>query len=228
LPARDGGCVRALGERYAISLYPYLKGSSFKWGEPFDAATAIELALMLARLHGVNEPVRSRLQQQHAHLPGRPGLELALVDLDRPWEFGPYSERARQSVQRDARAIGGFLREFDELCERTRIDRRVVATHGEPHPGNVMRHDGRLLLIDWDTLAADAPERDLWWLEDRPDALKVWKRETGWSVDPAGMDLYRLRWKLDDIASFVQMFRSPHERDADTDLWIAFGDRLTG
>jgi hypothetical protein len=42
------------------------------------------------------------------------------------------------------------------------------------------------------------------------------------------MDLYRLRWKLDDIASFVQMFRSPHERDADTDLWIAFGDRLTG
>ena len=69
---------------------------------------------------------------------------------------------------------------------------------------------------------------NLWWLEDQPDALEIWERETGWQVDPAGISLYRLRWKLDDIASFVQLFRSPHERDADTDLWIAFGDRLTG
>lgn len=228
LPARDGRSVRPLGERYAISVYPYLKGTTFKWGEPFDAATANELAVMLARLHRVDEPVRSRLQQHHAHLPGRPGLELALAELDQPWEFGPYSERARQSLARDATAIGELLGEFDELCEKTRIDMRVVVTHGEPHPGNVMRHDDRLLLIDWDTLAADAPERDLWWLEDQPDALEIWERETGWQVDPAGISLYRLRWKLDDIASFVQLFRSPHERDADTDLWIAFGDRLTG
>jgi spectinomycin phosphotransferase len=228
LPARDGRPVRALSERYVISLYPYLEGSTFKWGESFDGATANQLAVMLGRLHRVGEPVRSRLRQQHAFLPGRAGLELALTELDQPWEFGPYSERARKSLERDATAIRGLLGEFDDLCEKTRIAMRVVATHGEPHPGNVMRRNGQLLLIDWDTLAADAPERDLWWLEDQPGALELWEHETGWDVDPAGMSLYRLRWKLDDIASFVQMFRSPHQRDADTDLWIAFGDRLTG
>jgi hypothetical protein len=35
------------------------------------------------------------------------------------------------------------------------------------------------------------------------------------------MTLYRLRWYLDDIASAVQLFGSPHELTADTQRWYA-------
>ena len=37
-----------------------------------------------------------------------------------------------------------------------------MITHGEPHPGNILRSRGRLLLIDWDTAGVALPERDLW------------------------------------------------------------------
>jgi spectinomycin phosphotransferase len=38
----------------------------------------------------------------------------------------------------------------------------VVVTHGEPHPGNILRAAGGLYLIDWDTVGLALPERDLW------------------------------------------------------------------
>ena len=35
------------------------------------------------------------------------------------------------------------------------------------------------------------------------------------------MTLYALRWYLDDIASAVQLFASPHQLTADTQHWSA-------
>ena len=48
---------------------------------------------------------------------------------------------------------------FDRLAKFTRPAlAKLVITHGEPHPANIMTADGRLALIDWDTLALAAPE----------------------------------------------------------------------
>jgi spectinomycin phosphotransferase len=41
------------------------------------------------------------------------------------------------------------------------------------------------------------------------------------------MDLYRLRWSLDDIALFVGDFRGPHGQDEDTELaWAGLTEEL--
>jgi len=41
------------------------------------------------------------------------------------------------------------------------------------------------------------------------------------------MDLYRLRWSLDDIALFVRDFRDPHEQDEDTELaWEGLAEEM--
>jgi spectinomycin phosphotransferase len=41
------------------------------------------------------------------------------------------------------------------------------------------------------------------------------------------MDLYRLRWSLDDIALFVRDFRASHEQNEDTALmWDAITEEI--
>jgi spectinomycin phosphotransferase len=81
---------------------------------------------------------------------------------------------------------------------------------------------GTLMLIDWDTVALAAPERDLWMVApEGDDLLGRYEAATGHNIDPATMTLYALRWYLDDIASAVQLFASPHQLTADTQHWSA-------
>jgi thiamine kinase-like enzyme len=52
---------------------------------------------------------------------------------------------------------------FDDLLDRVReVGGPYVITHGEPHPGNLLRTRAGLRLIDWDMTALARPERDLW------------------------------------------------------------------
>jgi spectinomycin phosphotransferase len=100
-----------------------------------------------------------------------------------------------------------------------------VLTHGEPHPGNLLRAGERRLLIDWDTVGMAVPERDLWLVARDEEDLARYTKATGRAVDHELLGLYRLRWALNDVAEFVEWFRSPHGRTADAEQsW----DALTG
>jgi spectinomycin phosphotransferase len=44
---------------------------------------------------------------------------------------------------------------------------------------------------------------------------------TGRAVSQAAVDLYRLRWPLDDLCLIVAELRAPHERNADTETSFA-------
>ncbi|WP_367048628.1 phosphotransferase [Streptomyces sp. Je 1-332] len=160
---------------------------------------------------------------------GRPVLEAALGELSTRWHGGPYAEPAREAIAaRGPRIVGDVLAHYDQLCERVR-GAEPVLTHGEPHPGNVPRGDGgRLLLIDWDTVAPAPPERDLWMIAGGSGAeFETYTAVTGRRPDPAALDLYRLRWDLDDLTIYLRTFRSPHERGPDTDLaWSGFTGSL--
>jgi spectinomycin phosphotransferase len=93
-----------------------------------------------------------------------------------------------------------------------------VVTHGEPHPGNLIRSDGGILLVDWDTMGLAPPERDLWMLDDgSPGALKPYTEVTGRPVDSTAISLFRLAWILSDIAVSVALLRSDHASDDDTE-----------
>ena len=101
-----------------------------------------------------------------------------------------------------------------------------MITHGEPHPGNVIRLPGRhpargeagqagarLALIDWDTVGLAPPERDLWMVAtESGDEVRRYAELTGRPVDPAVLEFYRLRWALDDLSCFVRDLRAPHRR----------------
>jgi spectinomycin phosphotransferase len=206
-------------------VFPFIEARSGQFGEypdvwsDHDSAERALLVDLLIRLHQATPSAASFAQPASLQLSQRADLESALGELDEEWVGGPFSEPARALLAGHAADIHRLVETFDHLAERVMAaSTEPVITHGEPHPGNVMRANGRLLLVDWDTAGLAPPERDLWMVDTGTgDHLMRYAGESGRPIDSAAIRLYRLRWQLDDIASFVRRLRSAHRHSADTE-----------
>ena len=227
-PGQAGQAVAPLGDRHAVAVFPFLDGAPSEWGQPLSAPDRDDLTAMLASLHQTapaalhrTDPAAVRLPRVEPGLSWRGDLETALTGLGQPWTAGPYAEPARALLAGAAPQIRRHLDRLDR--ETTRLAAAdVVITHGEPHPGNVMRTADGLTLIDWDTVGLAPPERDLWMVAtETGDELRRYTELTGRPVDPAALDFYRLRWALDDLSCFIRDLRAPHQPTPGTeDAWI--------
>lgn len=188
------------------------------------------MLVLLARLHSrsvtADLPSTDRLE-----IPARAALSGALADLDRPWASGPRAEPARAALAGVVPQLDAALAEYDRLRDEvTRRGTPPVITHGEPHPGNVLRTaDDDLLLIDWDTVALGPAERDLWMLgELTPADLAVYREAGGEArVDPEALLLFRRRWGLTEICTYTERFRRPHVDSEDTrTAWAGFSAEI--
>jgi len=228
VPTAGGQALAPLGDGNAVTVFPYLDAAPGDFGDEMPGRDRLALIAILARLHGATAVARPTALARNASPASRPALEAALGQLSGPWSGGPYSEPARRLLARHAARLGRALARLDELARAAAGSGPAVITHGEPHPGNIMRSGGRLLLVDWDTVGLALPERDLW-LAAGGDASAAgrYAELTGRRVSGAAMDLYRLRWSLDGIALSVGDFRGPHERDEDTELaWTALTEEM--
>ena len=206
--------VRRMGDRHAVSVFPFVEGRAGHFGEEPGPRGRGEVVHMLGQLHG-SVPSSCDLRVD-VPMPGRAAFEAALDAVGEPWHGGPFSEPARAWLADHASGLRGQLEELDRLA--VSLDGRdLVVTHGEPHPGNLMRDADRLMLIDWDTVALAPPERDLWMVA-RPDSAELaqYVDETGREVDHDALACYRLAWDLADVAAYIDQFRCAHERTEDT------------
>ncbi|MFG1698967.1 phosphotransferase [Nonomuraea sp. NPDC049309] len=226
-PLRDdeGATLRRLdSRRYAMSVYPYVEGRPGEFGDAQDDAERAAVIDLLAALHATPPPLSA--PPAPVQPPGRALLERLASgeDGDLPWLGGPYSEPARELVTSHTATLRRALEEFDLLAEKPG---EPVVTHGEPHPGNLLRSRGRLLLVDWETVGLAAPERDLWLVAKTAEDRARYAEATGHIPDERLMTLYRLRWALDDVADFVRWFRGPHARTPDAAVaWQGLKDTL--
>ena len=231
IPQLDDGTALRLSERYALTVFPFVSGESGVWGEPIGKSDRQKLLRRLAELHRSTPAVASRAPRHDLAVPGRPGLESALDDLVRPWTAGPLSEQARHILATHAETVHEWLDSFDHLVGLVeRAGGPSVITHGEPHPGNLIRSDGGLLLVDWDTMGLAPPERDLWMLDDGSSgALAPYTEVSGRLVDDTALSLFRLAWILSDISVYTALFRSDHRSNQDTEKSLrALSDSLEG
>jgi spectinomycin phosphotransferase len=140
--------------------------------------------------------------------------------VGRPWTGGgPFTEPARALLAGAAGPVRRGLDTLDRWASSPAAAATPVITHGEPHPGNVIRMAARggIMLIDWDTVALAPPERDLWMVATGTgDELRRYTELTGRPVDATALVLYRLRWALDDLSCFVRDLRAPHRRTPGT------------
>jgi spectinomycin phosphotransferase len=216
LRSRSGSVALRLSPRYSLAVFPFVEGTPGTWGDPIDPPARDALIRQLARLHGALAPAELGLSRRPYAVPERRALMEALDELQNIWEAGPLSEPARHALAAHAGHVTAWLAELDALAGLLRqTDVDPVLTHGEPHPGNLIHTDAGLRLVDWDTVALARPERDLWMLDDgSPGCLRLFEELTGHTVSEPAVKFYRLAWTLSDIASFVDMFRSPHQGTA--------------
>jgi spectinomycin phosphotransferase len=229
VPALDSLAVRPLGDRHAVAVFPFLPGSPGRWDEPLPEPELGELVAMLAALHRV-DPAAARLPRREMGLSWRGDLEIALRELGRPWTGGPFAEPARALLAGAAGPVRRGLDTLDQWASGPAAAANLVITHGEPHPGNVIRvapgaraGGAGLMLIDWDTVALAPPERDLWMVAtETGDELRRYTELTGRPVDATALELYRLRWALDELSCFVRDLRALHRRTPGTEhAWQA-------
>jgi spectinomycin phosphotransferase len=181
---------------------------------------------MLAALHR-STPAAAPAPACKIGLARRDALEAALREVGQPWRGGPFAERARALLAGTAEQVRHLLETFDQLADGLAAAEPVI-THGEPHPGNVIRVSIQPMLADWDTVGLAPPERDLWMVaSETGEELRRYTAATGRPVGPAALALYRLRWALDDISIFVTQLRSGHRRTADTEhAWLSLTNTL--
>jgi spectinomycin phosphotransferase/16S rRNA (guanine(1405)-N(7))-methyltransferase len=226
VPAVDGEPAVRLGDRYAVTAYPFVDGKSFAWGTFADGHREAILDLVVAT-HTAPESARRAALADDFLIPLRDTLDLSLTAPGDLPDVGPYSRPTADLLASRGDVIRGLLARYDaHVSDYRAAPSRVVLTHGEPHPGNTMRTDDGWLLIDWETALLAPPERDLWSLDPGDGSiLDAYARATGMTPSPSTMDLYRLRWDLADLAMAVSRFRAPHSGNADdNETWTILAE----
>jgi spectinomycin phosphotransferase len=221
--SRPGTALERLSPRYSVSVFPYVEGSVGTFGSEVDEPLRSNLVRTIAELHRATPTVAGSALRREIRMPGREQLDAALSTIDEPWTAGPLSEPARRMLSAAQDAVSAWLTHYAELAHSVgRSGTPWVITHGEPHAGNVLSTRDGLRLIDWDTVALAPRERDLWMLDNGAlDSFRTYSTLTGFEIDPAAIELYRLEWKLADLAAFASVLRSPHDDNADTQRALA-------
>jgi spectinomycin phosphotransferase len=218
LPDRSGHVVQEVAERFSLSVYPWLDA------EPLEDPDGVKTASVIARLHAATppNPQPDSPSTEDFIIPHQQALEDALSQLDTSWTGGPYAEPARAHVREYADGVRALMALYEHLARQAASSRADwVVTHGEPSGPNLLRGtDGRLHLVDWDTLLLAPRERDLWELGSTPAGLRAYVLTTGTPLDEQRMRLYEAWYALAEIAVYLAVFRSPHVGDAnDSTSW---------
>jgi len=217
VPASSGAAANRIDDRHSVCLFEYVEGTPGEWGQPVGAQARHERIALLAELHR-SPPPDCIAVARGLSMPGRAAFETTLGELDHPWEGGPLSDLLRCELTTHRDDIARALERLDDFAGRLIGGRpAAVVTHGEPHPGNLIETGTGVALIDWDTVALDRPERDLWMLDDgRATVATAYRQLTGVEVDCEALAAYRLLWALNDLAAFSLRLRGEHRWDADS------------
>jgi spectinomycin phosphotransferase len=116
VPTAGGQALAPLGDRNAVTVFPYIDGASGDFGDELPERDRLALIGILARLHGAAGPARRTALARGPSPASRPALEAALGELGQPWSGGLYSEPARQLLARHAARLGRAFARLDELA----------------------------------------------------------------------------------------------------------------
>ena len=219
IPSLDGAVLLSVGEQFVTTVYPLLEGESFSWGPLRRDGQSAAVLAMLIGIHNAPLGRTSGAPEDDFRVQQRDELEQALADGADVPDRGPYAVPFAELVTRHAPALHAALRKYDELVARATPAAPRVLTHGEPHAGNTMLTVDGWKLIDWDTAALAPPERDLWSLDPGDGSvLTTYARATGYVPRPDLLELYKLRWDLNDIGLDAAELRREHVEDANTTM----------
>lgn len=215
----DGQSSLRLGDRYTVSVSPFLDGRSYPFGPHTDPIRRRHVLDALIALHSVTH--RPGIPQHlRPRIGSREHLEAFLHSPGEPWHNGPFGEPARAFLTPHADDFVARLEAFDR-ANGSLTSAREVITHGEPHAANVMTVGNCELLFDWDTIGIAMPERDLWLVVADDADMHHYAAATGHQPNPVALALYRARWQFDDLGYIIKTLRDVHDESDGSARWHA-------
>jgi spectinomycin phosphotransferase/16S rRNA (guanine(1405)-N(7))-methyltransferase len=213
--ANDAESLLRFGARFAVAVYPFTEGRTFRWDE-WTAEGRTGTLSMVAAVHLAPERVRAVALREEFWVPFRDQLEAACGGRE-PAECGPYTRATFRLLREHGAAVRRQLTQYDRLAGAARArPERYVLTHGEPHPGNTMLTADGWRLLDWDTVLVAPPERDLWALDTGDGSVPAaYAAATGVAPLPELIEFYRMGWDVKDMAYDAARFFRPHADSAD-------------
>jgi hypothetical protein len=199
IPTDTNAPIAPVGEDWVMHVYPRLEIVDSTLFGPHADTHVVEL---VRAIHDATPVASQHAGREDFSIGHRHDLEEALEDLARPWDRGPYADRARLLLADHADDVRRLLDVHDRMVNAVPRNNWVI-THGEPHRGNIFRTTQGWAVVDWDTALVAPSERDLW---DLPTGCDSQLRE-----------LYRLRWDLTEIAVYISRFHSEHTGDENDD-----------
>ena len=106
VPGAGGQTVRPVDARYAVAVFPFLRGRAGRFGAALPERERAVLVDMLAALHQ-STPAARRAAVSRTELPRRADLEEALGELGRPWRAGPFGRAGPRAAGRCGTADPG-------------------------------------------------------------------------------------------------------------------------
>jgi spectinomycin phosphotransferase len=227
VPSADGSGVVVSRGGWALSVHAWLDGPAGRFGDRWADDEASALVDLLVGVHGVPASDVAAVAEDSS-VPGLVDL-LAVVDAVRAGRvpegvplgagaggapLGPLAPVVLDGVRLRVRAVEAAVAALDDV----RPGGGLVPTHGEPHPGNVVRTQGGPVLVDWETARLAEPERDLWLVAARTDldVVAQYTERSGRRVDVARLRTRALRWSVADVAGFVAALLAAPEETPDT------------
>ncbi|WP_232667033.1 phosphotransferase family protein [Pseudonocardia sp. TRM90224] len=207
LPAKSGAFTVPLA-RGVISATRWLDGRTPSQEEAAAPAHVVEVLAVLDDLHSRRPP--PRIPRWRSRVPADLADQLRRRTAA-PWTSGPFGEEARAAIAERIDEVERWARQhLALLVEARRAGDIWVATHGEPHFANQVVTPEGLWLVDWESLALAPRERDL---VDLVDIGAVTAQALG-AREPM-LELFRLDWRLSEIAEYAGWFERPHAGNDD-------------
>jgi aminoglycoside phosphotransferase (APT) family kinase protein len=157
----------------------------------WDRGSWLALAVDLARLHGTAVPEPDRWKDDRSPLH-------ALREPDMPMVDGFWREDL-------ASALDAII-ESRELLEQEILQAGECFVHGDCHTENILREDGALVWIDWQSTGIGNPARDLAFLDARatPSGARIPPEMLATYCSDRDKDLERMRRSV--IAAELSIF----------------------
>lgn len=213
LPALSGTLVSTLDD-YAVIVYPYIAGRS-AYETPLTDAQRTALGAALWAIHEAEIPPAER-DDAPRETYGPLWRNLARDLLALAERRGPFPDAVAADMaafmRRRSRTIHKLIDRAASLADYLVAQRLTfVLCHGDLHAGNLhVADDGRVYIVDWDTLIYAPPERDLMFVGAGID--RVWPTKAARDAFYAGyapgrialaaLAYYRCERAVEDIAAF--------------------------
>ena len=228
-PDAGGEPALRFGGRFAVAVYPFTEGQDFGLAG-WTAALRSGVLDMVAAVHRAPRAARAEAAAEDFGVPFLGQVE-AVLGGRQPAVAGPYTQPVVRLLREHAVPVRRRLEQYRDLVTAAlRQPGPYVLTHGEPHPGNAMLTSEGWRLIDWDTVLVAPPERDLWDLDPGDGSvLDGYAAATGVTPRPGLMELYRLKWDIQDLAYDTARFLRPHSASAeDAEAWELLSSLVAG